>query len=67
MAQPSAEKFEQAGPAEKERVASMLQSEQLVRTPEPPKAKEKKAVPINRRISVVVRSPTPFELVQNAC
>ena len=32
MAQALAEKFEQAGPAEKERVASVLQSEQLAIT-----------------------------------
>ena len=35
MAQASAEKLEQTGPAEKERVASAPQSEQLARTPEP--------------------------------
>ena len=36
MAQALAEKLEQTGPAEKERVASVSQREQLARTPEPP-------------------------------
>ena len=36
MAQASAEKLEHTGPAEKERVASVPQREQLARTPEPP-------------------------------
>ena len=36
MAQASAEKLKHAGPAEKERIASMTQKEQLVSTPEPP-------------------------------
>ena len=36
MAQASAEKAEQTGPAEKERVASVPQNEQLARTPKPP-------------------------------
>ena len=36
MAQASAKKLGHTGPAEKERVASVPQSEQLVRTPEPP-------------------------------
>ena len=42
MAQASAEKLEHTGPAEKERVASVPQREQLARTPEPslPKGKE---------------------------
>ena len=35
MAQASAEKLEQTGPAEKERVASVPQREQLASTPEP--------------------------------
>ena len=41
MAQALAEKLEQSGPAEMERVASVLQREQLARTPEPllPKGK----------------------------
>ena len=41
MAQASAVKVEYTGPAEKERVASMPQKEQLARTPEPPCQKEK--------------------------
>ena len=36
MAQASAEKLEHTGPAEKEKVASVPQREQLARTPEPP-------------------------------
>ena len=36
MAQASAEKLEHTEPAEKERVASVPQREQLARTPEPP-------------------------------
>ena len=41
MAQASAEKLKHTGPAEKERVASVPQREQLARTPEPllPKGK----------------------------
>ena len=41
MAQASAEKLEHTGPAEKERVASELQREQLASTPEPPWPKGK--------------------------
>ena len=41
MAQASAEKLEHTGPAEKERVASVPQREQLARTPEPPLSKRK--------------------------
>ena len=41
MAQTSAEKLEQTGPAEKERVASVPPREQLARTPEPPLLKGK--------------------------
>ena len=41
MAQASAEKLEQTGPAEKERVSSVPQSEQLESTPEPPLPKGK--------------------------
>ena len=36
MVQASAEKLEHTGPAEKERVASVPQREQLASTPEPP-------------------------------
>ena len=36
MAQSLLEKLDHTGPAEKERVASVLQREQLVGTPEPP-------------------------------
>ena len=36
MAQASAEKLDHIGPAEKERVASLPQREQLANTPEPP-------------------------------
>ena len=38
----SAEKLEHTGPAEKERVASVPQREQLASTPEPPLSKKKK-------------------------
>ena len=41
MAQASAEKLEHTGLAEKERVASVPQREQLARTPEPPLPKGK--------------------------
>ena len=41
MEQGSAEKLEQTGPAEKKRVASLPQREQLARTSEPPFPKEK--------------------------
>ena len=41
MVQDSAQKLEHTGPAEKERVASVPQSEQLTRTPEPPLPKQK--------------------------
>ena len=41
MAQALAEKLEHTGPAEKERVASAPQREQLARTPEPPLPKGK--------------------------
>ena len=41
MAQASAEKLEHTGPAEKERVASVPQREQLATTPEPPLPKGK--------------------------
>ena len=41
MAQASVEKLEHTGPAEKERVVSMPQREQLTRTPEPPLPKGK--------------------------
>ena len=41
MVQASAEKLEHTGPAEKERVASVPQREQLARTPEPPLPKRK--------------------------
>ena len=45
MAQASAEKLEHTGPAEKERVASMPQREQLARTPELPLPKGKGTEP----------------------
>ena len=45
MAQASAEKLEQTGPAEKERVASVPQREQLARMPEPPLPKGKGTEP----------------------
>ena len=48
MAQASAEKLEQTGPAEKERVASVPQREQLARTPEPPLPKEKEQSRLSR-------------------
>ena len=47
MAQASAEKLEHTGPAEKERVASVPQREQLASTPEPLCQEEKK----NRAVS----------------
>ena len=45
MAQASAEKLDHTGPAEKERVASVLQREQLASMPEPPLPKEKGTEP----------------------
>ena len=45
IAQASAEKLEHTGPAEKERVASVPQREQLARTPEPPLPKRKGTEP----------------------
>ena len=45
MAQASAEKLEHAGPAEKERVASVPQREQLASTPELPLPKGKETEP----------------------
>ena len=45
MAQASAEKLEHTGPAEKERLASVPQREQLARTAEPPLPKEKGTEP----------------------
>ena len=45
MAQASAKKLEHTGPAEKERVASVPQREQLVRTPELPSPKRKGTQP----------------------
>ena len=45
MAQASAEKLEQTGPAEKERVASVPQREQLASTPKPPLPKGKGTEP----------------------
>ena len=45
MAQASAEKLEYTGPAEKERVTSVPQREQLARMREPPLPKEKGAGP----------------------
>ena len=41
MAQVSVEKLEHTGPAEKERVTSVPQREQLASTPEPPLSKGK--------------------------
>ena len=46
-AQSSAAKLEHTGPAEKERVGSVPQREQLARTPEPPLPKRKR----NRAVS----------------
>ena len=45
MAQASAEKLEQTGPAEKKKVASVPQKEQLARMPEPPLPKGKQTEP----------------------
>ena len=45
MAQASAEKLEHTGPAEKKRVASVPQREQLASTPEPPLPKGKGTEP----------------------
>ena len=42
MVQASLEKLEHTGPAEKERVASLPQREQLTKTPEPPLPKRKR-------------------------
>ena len=48
MALASAEKLEHTGPAEKKRVASVLQREQLTRTPEPSLPKGKGTDPMSR-------------------
>ena len=45
MAQVSAEKLEQTGPVEKDRVASVPQSEQLAKTSEPPMTEGKGTKP----------------------
>ena len=45
MTQASAEKLEHTGPAEKERVASVTQREQLASTPEPSTSKGKETEP----------------------
>ena len=45
MAQASAEKLEHTGPAEKKRMASVPQREQLASTPEPPLPKGKGTEP----------------------
>ena len=45
IAQASTEKLKHTGPAEKERVASVPQSKQLARTPEPPLPKGKGTEP----------------------
>ena len=45
MAQASAEKLEQTGPAEKGRVASVPQRKQLASTPEPPLPRGKRTEP----------------------
>ena len=50
MAQASAEKLEHIGPAEKERVASVPQREQMARTPEPPLARGKGTKPSLRAL-----------------
>ena len=46
MAQASADKLEQTGPAEKKSVASSSKSEQLARTPEPSLQKRKGTEPL---------------------
>ena len=48
MVQASANKLEQTGPAEKERVASVPQREQLESTPEPPLPKRKEQSRLSR-------------------
>ena len=48
MAQASAAELEHTRPAEKERVVSVPQSEQLARTPEPPSPKNKKHSHLSR-------------------
>ena len=48
MAQVLEEKLEHTGPAEKERVASVPQREQLTSMPEPPLPKEKGTEPLSR-------------------
>ena len=52
MAQASVEKQEQTGPAEKGRVASLPQREQLASTPKPPLPKGKGAEVLKDRILV---------------
>ena len=53
MAQASAEKFEHIGPAEKEKVASVPQGEQLASTPEPPLPKGKGTEPFVQKYQIV--------------
>ena len=48
MVQASAEKLEHSEPSEKESVASVPQSKQLARTPEPPLPKEKEQNHLSR-------------------
>ena len=49
MAQASEEKLEHSGPAKKEKVVSIPQREQLVRTPEPPLPKKEGTEPLVQR------------------
>ena len=67
MAQASVEKLEHTGPAEKERVASTPQREQLARTPEPPLPKGKGREPTDRRREVadLLVLPKPAKSIQN--
>ena len=52
MAQASVKKLEHTGPAEKERVASVPQKDQLARTPKPPLPKGKGTEPLGERCTL---------------
>ena len=56
MVRASAKKLEHTGPAEKEKVASVPQREQLESTPEPPLPKEKRNRAVRARDRVVGES-----------
>ena len=65
MAQDSAEKLEDTGPTEKERLASIPHREQLARTPEPTCQKEKEQIRQSKAVAfprVPITPGTPLDL-----